>query len=79
MEENLYYLLYDGNFPELSILESKYLLEGIGPTIEIDHYLALNDIEILGLKSPFIKTIKIFQKYSRLVSLTKEIGLFYFS
>ena len=79
MEENLYYLLYDGNFPELSYLESEYLLKGIEPTIELEPYLALNETRIIGLKFPYLKTIKIFQRYTRFVSLTKEIGLFYFS
>lgn len=79
MEEIYFYILFDGNFTDFSLIEFKYILVGIDPTIyyKIIHFT--NDILIIKVKSQFLKLIKVFQLYSRLSSLTKEIGLFYFS
>ena len=78
MEENLCYILFDGNFPELSIIEFHYLLKGINPNFDFENIHHANETLILKINENYLKIVKIFQKYIRLVSLTKEIGLFYF-
>ena len=78
MEENLCYIIFDGNFPQLSFAEFQYLLLGIDPEINFENIHLSNETLILKINEDYLKVIKIFQKYIRLVSLTKEIGLFYF-
>ncbi len=78
LEENNFYILFDGNFPDLSFLEFKYLIAGLDPNIEYKKELLINDVFLVKIKGQYLHTIKIFQQYTRMVSLTKEIGMAYF-
>lgn len=78
MEENDFYLLFDGNFPDLSLLEFKYLLSGIDANVNYKKDILVNDVFVVTVKNPYLQSIKLFQQYSRMVSLTKEIGFSYF-
>jgi putative methyltransferase (TIGR01177 family) len=77
LEEISFYFLFDGNFPELSVLEFKYLLQGIDPGISINKLFVSNEILIFNLNDDYLKLLKNFQKFSRLTSLTREMGLIY--
>ncbi len=79
MEEIFFYILFDGNFTDFSLIEFNYLLAGIEPSLKFETIHFTNDILVIKIQEPYLKIIKIFQQYSRLSSLTKEIGLFYFS
>ena len=79
MEEIFLYIFFDGNFPDLSFIEFTYLLHGIDPSLSLKQIRFANDLLIIKIQKEYLKLVKIFQQYSRLVSLTKEIGIFYFS
>ena len=78
MDEISFYFLFDGNFPELSYLEFKCLISGISH-LSYNTLNFSNEVLSIQVTGSYLEIIKTFQKYSRLVSLTKEIGLFYFS
>lgn len=70
-----FFILLDGNYKELSYMEHKNVYNALFKSKIISEKRLMDELLLLSIKNSYVDLIRSWQHYSRIISLTKSLGL----